>query len=505
MLITRTGALALTLLASCATAPSGTAVPELSSVAATPPVPAPMVSAEAFAPWLTARDILASDTTSAPRAGAAGLGDRYYPELGNGGIDVLNYDLDLEIDPVIGRLDGVATLTVRALHGLSSFQLELWKLTVESVAIDGTPADVQRVGDELLITPKAPIAGGSAFHVAIAYGGTPAGVPSPSVPFEGGIGWIHTGDSTYVMSQPNGAPSFFPCNDTPLDKALYTFRITAPRGMKAVANGKLMSVEDHSDSRTTTWRASDPMVSYLATVAVGPFEEVVQEGPRGLPIRHYFHPSIEAADRKAFERAPEMIAFLEERFGPYPFESFGSIVSNSPIPAALETQTIPTYGAAATGESVIMHELAHQWFGNSVNVRDWSQLWISEGFASYASWLWTEHTRGPNAIAAQSQAMYGFMKQREVASPADPGIENLFGLEVYVRGPWVLHALRGEVGDEAFFETLRTFHGRHDDGHATIEDFVDTAVEINGPSVEALLRTWLFEDEVPDVAEMDVP
>lgn len=455
--------------------------------------------------WPVPVDVAPVDESGPPRPGSAGVADRYYPSHGNGGLDVLSYDLGLVVDPVAGSLDGDAELTIRALHALTSFHLELWELEVTRARVDGLDALVRRDGGEIEITPPAPIEAGAEFVVEISYGGTPRGVPSPSVPFDVGIGWMRSDDSVYVMSQPNGASSFFPCNDTPLDKALYTFRITAPRGNVAVANGRLVSSETHPAGRLTVWRASDPMASYLATIAVGPFEELLQEGPDGLPIRHYFHPSVEAVDRAAFRRAPEMIAFLEERFGPYPFESFGSIVSDADIPAALETQTMPTYGAGATGEGVVVHELAHQWFGNSVNVRDWSQLWISEGFASYATWLWTEHVRGREALDARAAASYGFLRERGVGAPADPGIDDLFGAEVYVRGPWVLHALRLEVGDEAFFETLRTFHERHDDGHAVIDDFVRTAVDVNGPEAGELLDAWLYDEQVPTVALYEPP
>lgn len=448
--------------------------------------------------WPTSPD--AAPLADGPaRPGSADVADRYYPSHGNGGIDVLSYDLGLIIDPVRGSLDGDATLTIRALHGLTSFWLELWALDVSAVAVDGRPALVRRDGGEIEITPVLPIEAGDEFVVEVAYSGVPKGVPSPSVPFDAGLGWMHTADSVYVLSQPNGASSWFPCNDSPLDKALYTFRITTPPGNLAVANGLLVSVEEGVAGREAVWQSRDPMATYLATLAVGPFEEQLDEGPRGLPIRHVFHPSVDEVDRSGFRRVPEMIAFLEERFGPYPFEAYGSIASDVPIPAALETQTIPTYGFGATGEGTVMHELAHQWFGNSVTVRDWSQLWISEGFASYSSWLWAEHTRGREALDATAMATYDYIRKQEVGPPSDPGIENLFGGEVYARGPWVLHALRLEVGDDAFFATLRAFHERNDDGHVVIDDFVETAVDVNGEGVRPLLTAWLYDEAVPDV------
>ncbi|MCB9896717.1 MAG: M1 family metallopeptidase [Planctomycetes bacterium] len=431
--------------------------------------------------------------------GASGLGDPFFPALGNGGYDAVAYDLALTIDPTAKTLDGVATIDARALMALSSFSLELHRLDVREVSVDGRPADFVRDGDELRVTPDDALAEGAHFVVRVTYGGAPEAVPSAAVPFLPGVGWMTSDDSVYVMAEPNGASSWFPCNDHPSDKAFYRFELTVPVADTAVANGVPTARVDHGDgTQTLTFVASDPMATYLATIAVGPFELVEDEGPGGLVLRHWFHPTIEAAQRAPFERVPEMISLFSELFGGYPFECFGSIVSNLQVGAALETQTVPTYGLHSASPSTIAHELAHQWFGDSVSVRSFSDVWLAEGFASYASWLWSEHADGPEAIARRAERTYGMLRRADPGPPAAPGVEDMFGMSVYVRGAFALHALRLTAGDETFFEILRTFTGRYRHGNASVADFEAVVAELAGAEASDTLAEWLHAEHVPE-------
>ena len=435
-----------------------------------------------------------------PTPGTPGLGDDYFPLQGNGGYDVAHYDLALSVDPAAGTLQGVATLEARATQGLSSFHLDLHGLEVTSVRVDDVEAAFAREGDELVVTPVDAVTDGAHFVVRVAYGGTPQAVPSPAVPFVPGVGWMTTDDSVYVMGEPNGAPSWFPCNDHPSDKATYTFALTVPKPLVAVANGEPVSLTDAGDElRTYVFEASDPMASYLATIAVGPFDVSEVELPSGLVVRGWYHPDVSAEQRAPFDAIPPMIAYFSHAFGGYPFETFGSIASDLPIGAALETQTVPTYGLRSVSESTIAHELAHQWFGNSVSVETFADIWLAEGFASYASWLWLEHTKGREALEKHVERMYGILVRTEADAPADPGVGEMFGVGVYVRGAWALHALRLAVGDETFFEILQTWAGRFRHANANVSDFEALAAEISGEVARETLTPWLHHVALPVV------
>lgn len=438
------------------------------------------------------------------RPGAAGLDDPYFPLLGNGGYDVQHYDLDLSIDPDGWTLDGVATLDVVARHALSRFQLELHGLHVEDVTVDGEPAAHTREGDELVITPASAIPRDARFAVRIAYGGVPRAVPSAAVPFLPGVGWMTSDDSLYVMSEPNGASSFFPCNDHPTDKATYAFALTVPEPLVAVANGVPVSVTPTDDGRRTfRFESGDLMASYLATLAVGPFELSEETGPDGMPLRAWVHPAVSAEQRANLAHIPAMLELFTGQFGPYPFETFGTIASNLPFGAALETQGVPTYGTGALTQSTLAHELAHQWFGNSVSMRRFADIWLTEGFAGYASWLWTEHTEGRASLDVRARRSYERLRRDNIGPPIDPGVARMFGAEVYGRGAFAVHALRLAVGDETFFEILRTYTTRFRDQSVDVSDFVSVVAELGGADAADVMNAWLYERDVPVIASLE--
>lgn len=437
--------------------------------------------------------------------GSAGLGDSYFPHAGNGGYDVEHCELRLEIDPASGSLQGLATLNVTATQALSSFQLDLEGLTVDALTVDGQPAQVSRSGRDITVTPAHVIPNQHDFRVTVAYHGTPQGVQTAAIPMPKGVGWMHVDDEVYVLSQPVGAAGFFPCNDHPLDKATYAFEVIVPAHYEVAANGQPQGSKLLEDGRRShRWRARDPMASYLVTVAVGSFDVVVESTPDGLPLRNYFHRSSSEEARSAFDATADMIAFFSECFGPYPFESYGAILASAPFPGALETQTLPVYGSGAAHETVVAHELAHQWFGNSVSITDWSELWLSEGFATYASWLWLEHTEGRDALEAMLVRTYPHARSDRTGAPQDPGLERLFGVAVYVRGAWVLQALREQVGDEIFFAILREHFEENRNGHVTSAEFVDLCVSMGGESLRPVLNAWIHDPTPPVIERFEV-
>ncbi|HEY0698913.1 MAG TPA: M1 family metallopeptidase, partial [Micromonospora sp.] len=418
------------------------------------------------------------------------VGDDYFPLAGNGGYDVRRYRLDLRYQPATRALSGVATVEAVAHRRLSRFDLDLRGFTVASVTVGGHPARYDRDGQELRITPRRPLAPGRRFTVVVRYAGT-TGRPTDAT---GALyGWVSTPDGAFVANEPDGAPTWFPVNDHPTDKATYEFRITVPAGRTAVANGDLVGRRTTGGWSTFVWRAAEPMASYLATVAIGDYTLRRGTGPGGLPI-------VDAIDRDlgpdadaGLARTPEMIRFFSRLFGRYPFGSFGAIVDDDTDAGyALETQTRPLY-AGPPDESTVAHELAHQGFGDSVSPRRWRDIWLNEGFATYAEWLWDEHTGGPSP-AERFAVLYAEPADSGLwdPPPGDPGPERLFAGAVYLRGAMTLQVLRDRLGDQLFFRLLRAWHTAHSGGTAGTADFVRLAERMSGRSLAGLLQRWLY-------------
>jgi aminopeptidase N len=305
-----------------------------------------------------------------------------------------------------------------------------------------------------------------------------------------------------VVNEPEGAMTWYPVSDHPTDKATYGFAITVPEGKVAVANG-LQPQEPTTENGWTTWYwfAPNPQASYLTTASVGDFELEESETADGLPIVNAVDRDLTAANRARTEASlalqPDMIAFFEEQFGPYPFIAFGAIVDDDSVGYHLETQTRPVYSRAAA-EKWVAHELAHQWFGNAVSPHRWQDIWLNEGWARYAQWLWSEERGGDTAAQSFDEIMaipasYPFWD----LTIADPGPTDLFLDPVYDRGAATLHALRQKIGDDAFLAGTQMWLERYDDGDATTEDFQSVFEEASGESLTAFFDVWLRTPEKP--------
>lgn len=403
----------------------------------------------------TAADSATPVASTACAAGSSSIGDAYFPLMGNGGYDALHYAIDLDLDVARGRIRaGTTTIDALALIELCAFNLDFRGLDITAITVDGAAATFSRRGAELSVTPAQPLAPGQRFTLEVAYAGTPLGMDAPTVgslvldvlgalsgmsqkpdPTEAeqyGSGWWHGRDAIFIAGEPRGSETWFPANAHPADKATYTLRLTVDEPYSVVANGLLVETTEGDGQITTVWNSPDPMATYLVTFHAGRLDMIERDGPHGIPLRLAFAQGVGQGQRVMFDRLPEMITYFETVFGPYPFAAAGGTVVDAPILFALETQTIPTYGSlpfmgstALTDEerksqdSLVAHEMAHQWFGNTVSVLRWQDIWLNEGFASYAQALWIEHTEGVaarNRHIAQSYALHAALNPVQ-----DPG------------------------------------------------------------------------------------
>lgn len=655
----------------------------------------------------------ASDHTAQFSPGAPGAGDPYFGTDGNGGYDVQHYFLDVKYVPATDRLTGVATINARATQNLSRFNLDLQGLTVRSVSVNGRAADWSRTADELTVKPRSGLPKAKSFTTVIRYDGVPQTLGD-------GSGFIHTDDGADVIGEPHVADTWYPVNDHPSDKAAYTFKVTVPAGLEAIANGILTGRRTSRGWTTWTWDAKEPMASYLATATIGQFdvrayqrqgirywdafdpdlftEAVPRTGQQyALSLRvdtdepsykrlartvsvpaagadlsfwinrntepgwdHVFveahtvgqdnwttlpdvnghtsqdtgpvcpfwldlHPflthyqtaqadgtctptgssgswwgasgssngyeqwkvdlsayagaSVEvsityasddlvqlpgvvvddvvvstgegttsfeadadpfdgwsvpgppagsapnpndwiagtAADappttgevvEASFARQSEIVGFLSSTFGRYPFAASGGIVDDvDGLGFALENQTRPIYAKdfftdTINGQNVIVHELAHQWFGDSLAVQRWQHIWLNEGFATYAEWLWSDR----EGLGTAQEVFDFFYNLFPAGDPfwtlaiGDPGPDALFDFAVYARGAMTLHQLRLAVGDADFFTILRTWAKNYRNSNVTTGQFVALAERISGQQLDGLFQTWLFSTTKPVLA-----
>ncbi|MCW2793634.1 MAG: pepN 2 [Nocardioides sp.] len=441
--------------------------------------------------------VAAPGATAAPATDRdAPRGDTLFPAQGNAGYDVRHYGVVLGYDPVTNHLDAVTTIRSKAHHRLRSFHLDLSGMTVGSVLVDGRAATYRRDGHELVVTPAKPVR--DVFTTKVVYSGT----PSEHTDADGSTeGWVRTADGAIALGEPVGAMTWLPSNNTPADKATYTFRVTAPSTVQVAANGNLVKEVAHGTDTTWLWRSTDPMSTYLATVAIGTFD-VYRDSTRSvtgrtIPIWSFADPTTPVS-QETRDGLKDVIRFEEKLFGRYPFTSAGMIVDNARVGYALETQTRPFYpGGVDTG--TLVHEMAHQWYGDSVTLRDWHDIWLAEGFATYAEWLW-DAAHGDRTPAEHFDDLYATPPDSGLWDPAprkfiDP--EDLFGSPVYNRAAMTLQELRERVGSRDFFRIIQAWATAHRHGTVRTAQLVALSERISGRELSPLFHTWLDVDEKP--------
>lgn len=434
-----------------------------------------------------------------PAPGASGAGDPYYPDDGNGGFDALGYQVDIGYDPPTGHLDGDTTVTAEATQDLSRFDLDLRGLNVHSVEVDGKPVPFSREkAFELVITPAAPIRAGTTFRTRVRYGGEPGMTTHGSGSEDG---WARSADGgAFMVGEPHSAAFWYPVNETPRDKATFELTAHVPDGWTVISNGLERGSSSAGGRTTTSWAEPNPVASYLTTIAIGKFSVDRGTLPDGTPLLQAYAPGAEG-QRAIGARLPEVIAFLSGKFGPYPQSAAGGIYLADDVGFSLETQTRPTY-TKDVEILTLVHETAHQWFGDSVSLENWSDICLNECFASYAQWMWAER-EGQNlddryrAAIEITRGSKDFWAQKLV--DMGPGQEFR---GVYNKGILALHALRRKVGETAFDKILHTWTAAHRHANGTWAEFETLVSQAAGQDLRKFLDSWYRGDELPAEADL---
>lgn len=425
--------------------------------------------------------------------------DPYLPQNGNRGYRVSRYELDLTYKVHSNRLAGKASITATTTDVRPRFSLDLAQtMQVAKLSVNGRRvAKYTHRDGKLTITPAQKIPAGAALAITVQY----AGNPQPIVTMWGDVGWEELTEGSLVASQPNGAASWFPCDDHPSCKASYRISITTDSPYHAVANGNLIRKQTKASQTTWVYEQSEPMASYLATVQIGPYERRRVGGGR-VPMFALHPTDLRARFDHDFRRQPQMMEVFEKLFGPYPFADYAVVVTGDDLEIPIEAQGLSIFGAnhcdgRRGSERLVAHELAHQWFGNSLTLGAWKDIWLHEGFACYAEWLWSENSGGPDAHAHALQAHRGLAGKPQDILLGDPGPQVMFDDRIYKRGALTLHVLRQQIGDDAFFALLHRWTAKYRHATVSTEQFTDLAAHFTDKPLRGLWEAWLAETPLP--------
>ncbi|MER8186426.1 M1 family metallopeptidase [Kitasatospora sp. NPDC094015] len=456
---------------------------------------------------LAAAMVWSAGSPAAPFA-PRGPADPVYPALGNAGYDVQRYDLDLTYRAGTRTVDATAEVTARAGQRLPSFELDALGLDVHAVLVDGAPAAFRAHDEKLTVLPRSAVRPGALMRVSVRYTVDPHAALAHT-------GWVRTADGFALAGQPDGAHTVFPCNDVPSDKAQFSVRITAPDNLTGVASGALTGTGSSGGQTTRTYVSRDPIATELLQVSVGTYTVRQQQGPGGLPLRDVVPTARAAATEPALALTAGQLGWLEQRLGPFPFETYGLLPADTDDPAAfdftgLETQTLTLYkpGFLLQPEAKIgshmVHELTHSWFGDSVTPQTWADLWLNEGHADYYGLLYRYERGWPDSsgfttLEARMKDTYarGDQWRHDSGPVAAPNAANLYDSQRYLGGVLALYALQQEVGDQVFNRIEREFLKRFHNGNASTRDYIATASQVAGRDLGPFLTAWLYGDRTP--------
>lgn len=420
--------------------------------------------------------------------------------------DVRKYRLELEPDFNDGSLTGKAVIDcISTEDDLQEVELNFvgnWDL---SVSVDGTAAEYDYDGEVLsVVLPKAKDSG-KPFSIEVSYEGFPQLDPnSLSTPF------LIQSDFAFTHSQPYAARYWYPCFDEPSDKAddgVETL-VTVPSGFLVASNGLLVEEQQIGAKRLFHWRHQYPISTYLVSVAIGPYSII--SGSHGeLPLRFYVFPLAAPVAARDFERHSRMLTLYEEEFGGYPFEAYGvAMVDTGDRRWAMENQTMTSYSAGlVTGdkryELVAAHELAHMWWGDSVTIKDYRDIWLNEGFASYAEILWVESLGGESLRDVEVRNFKQLYLQNDLVNRhslyrTNYDLRLMFSRTIYKKGGLVLHMLRWELGDDDFFDGMREYHKRFAYSGVETADFQKTMEDVSGRDLEGFFQGWVYGTGYPE-------
>jgi aminopeptidase N len=431
--------------------------------------------------------------------GAESAGDMYDPRSGNGGYTVSHYDLALDYRINTNRLAAVAVLSAVSTQRLARFSLDLVGLTVTNVVIDGArAARYSQAHGKLVITPARPIAAKTNFTVTVRYSGS----PSPRSSSWGDVGWEELSDGVLVAGQPSGAATWFPCNDHPSIKATFRIAITLASSYRAVANGRLVSATVKSSRTQWIYESAEPMATYLATVQIGAYRSRPLSARGGIPQLAFIPGDLVPEFDADFGAQSAMISEFEKLFGPYPFGQYTVVVADDDLDIPLEAQGLSIFGrnhVDGDGGStrLIAHELAHSWFGNSLTASSWKHIWLHEGFACYAEWLWSEAAGGPNVQRIAVQQWNRLHSLDEDFRIGDPGPDRMFDDRLYKRGALTVHAVRLTLGDDVFFTMLKAWAAENQFGSVSTEQFIGHVEAYTELPIRTTLESWLFNEKLP--------
>ncbi|MCZ6539843.1 MAG: M1 family metallopeptidase [Chloroflexi bacterium] len=425
--------------------------------------------------------------------GSDGVGHPVFPSFGNGGYDVSHYDLDLNIDPVAPTLGGVAVLTMRATESLVSFNLDFAGPAISAVEVNDEPAVFIRQENELIIEPATVIPNGSVFTVRVTYGGTPEPLIIPDFDFP--LGWTRLRDTIVVLGP---GMAWYPANQTPSDRATFSMRFTVPNPLVVSASGILTATIDNGDTSTYVWELAEPSGGLFGPIVFTISDSVPESiaGPDGLAIDISFPPETSEFIREQFDVAGEIVELLIDLFGPFPYESFGItyLPEDHPLGNYGEPQRLVAFYA---DELDLAFGFAQQWFGGSITPASTADTWLTLGFTTYAQLLWVEHVDGARAYDARARAHRGRIGDNTRPPAVATSPVDILDFANRFRGALTLYTLRQELGDDDFFEVLRTFTDRFKHSAASTADFIAVAEEVSQQDLAEFFDAWLYTEAVP--------
>ena len=439
----------------------------------------------------------ACSVTATAWAWAEPPNEPFFPHAGNRGYDVTSYEVNLAYSRS-GRVEAKTTITARVTETRKSFSFDFVgpRVTRVQVAESGGGVPFRRSHGKLIVLLDQAIEKKGVLWLNVYYKGLPPTIVDPDGTKEG---WVRTDDGALAVGEPQGTAAWIPCNNVPGDKARFDFDITVPSELKAISNGGLYGIKRRGGRTTYGWGEGRRMSPYLAVLDIsrGRLYKSGVDGRRGWTL---VDPRLEERSRPVLDSLSEIVRFESGLFGPYPFVGAGSIVDYAPgLGYALETQSRPIYPYVPDLTTVV-HETAHQWFGDSVGLKRWPEIWLNEGFATWAEWYYAER-HGRRSAGAIFNRLYRVpaSNTRFWNPPSGhPGsAKNMFGPSVYIRGAMALQALRLKIGTKPMLGVLRSWAIEHRYGSGTIKEFIDLTEKISGRNLDPFFERWLYQRGKP--------